>query len=354
MTDSLFSTSPSPARIRIDGNALVSNWRALAAASGDAQTGAAVKANGYGVGARDVVKLLRKAGCQDYFVAHWREAAAICDCVPPAQISVLNGVTNADMEFALNLGATPVLNSPDQVMRWKNAGGGRCHIMLDSGINRLGIAPDQISASLFDGLDIDIAMTHLASADEDVPQNAAQLAVYGTMLQHVDCTRRSMANSAGIMLGRDYHFDLTRPGLSIYGGIARPEMTDMIQQVIYPQAQVLQIRQLSAAMPIGYNATHIIKQQTRVATLSLGYADGYFRGFSSKGRCHFDGSILPVIGRVSMDLITVDAGNCPTIKEGDWVDIDFDLRCAASVSGMSQYELLTGLGERYDRCLTLE
>jgi alanine racemase len=338
-----------PLRLLLDGEALVSNWRWLAAQSGAAECGAAVKADGYGLGAREIVARLAKAGCNNFFVAHWREAAAIADLVPPAQIAVLNGFDGDDPADVLQIGALPVLNTPAQISRWKAAGGGQCHIMLDSGINRLGIGPEQITGGLFEGLDIDLLMSHLASADEDVPQNAEQLRNFGRMAAGIKAKRRSFANSAGIMLGRDYRFDVTRPGLSLYGGFQRSEMAGHIRNVARPQASVLQVRTVSAGSAVGYKAGFVCERETRIATLAIGYADGYRRGFSGKGMTRFNGIEMPVLGRVSMDLLIVDASAAQALKEGDWVDVDYDLVEASRISGIGQYELLTGLGHRAER-----
>lgn len=338
-----------PLKLRLDGAALVSNWQWLTAQSGAAACGAAVKADAYGLGAREVVARLTRAGCTQFFVAHWGEAAAIADLVPPQQIAVLNGLDADDPADVLQIGAMPVLNTPLQIARWKAAGGGECHVMLDSGINRLGVGAEQLDNSVFDGLNIDLLLSHLASADEDVAQNQAQLAQFHNMARYIVAKRKSLANSAGIMLGPNYHFDLTRPGLSLYGGIARPEMAKHIQAVVHPQASVLQVRNLPAGALVGYNATYSCPAPTRVATLAIGYADGYWRGFSGKGHVVFQGQRLPVIGRVSMDLVLVDANAAPQLGEGDWVDMDYDLPTAAALSGMSQYELLTGIGHRSER-----
>lgn len=334
-------------RLHLDGEALVSNWRALDARSGPARAGAAVKANGYGLGAREVVTHLRDAGCRDFFVAHWGEAEAIADLVPPSWISVLNGIAQADIAAVQALGAIPVLNSPEQVANWRNAGGGRCHAMLDSGINRLGLSFDQ--AGILADLDIDILLSHLASADEDVQQNARQLEIFADARAHIRAQRSSLANSAGIMLGADYHFDLTRPGLSLYGGIARAEMAEWIKPVVSLSARLLQVRDLPAGAMVGYNATHVCREETRMGTISLGYADGYLRAFSGKGRAWVAGLELPVIGRVSMDLVTLNLNAVPELREGDWVNIEYDLVTAAALTGLSQYELLTGLGTRFAR-----
>lgn len=338
-----------PLRLILDGDALVSNWKWLAALSGDAACGAAVKADAYGLGARDVVPRLRDAGCRDFFVAHWGEAAAIADLVPSEQIAVLNGFDANDPAEILSIGAIPVLNTPRQIARWKAAGGATCHVMLDSGINRLGIGPEQLRQGLFDGLNIDILMSHLASADEDVGQNAEQLLLFAKMGQGITARRRSLVNSAGIMLGANYLYDLTRPGLAVYGGIARPEMSEAIQPVVRPMAKVLQVRDYPTGSSIGYNASFVTSTPTRIATLAIGYADGYFRALSGKGQVEFAGTILPVVGRVSMDLLTVNASASIALKEGDWVTINYDLNTISMRSGMSQYELLTALSDRAER-----
>lgn len=337
-----------PLRLHLDGSALVANWRYLQSQSSGA-CGAAVKADGYGLGARDVVTRLRDAGCRDFFVAHWGEAAAIADLVPPEWISVLNGVCDGDIPHIRTLGAVPVLNTPLQIASWKTSGGGKCHVMLDTGINRLGIGPEQTLPELFEGLDIDILMSHLASADTDQPQNAEQIGRFVAHAESIAARRKSLANSAGIMLGRDYHFDLTRPGLALYGGVARPEMAEEIAPVAKLSSRILQTRQLGPGDTIGYNATFTCTRQTKVATLSIGYADGYLRGFSGKGHAEASGATLPVLGRVSMDLITVDISSVPDLWEGDWVDIAFDLPAASAASGLSQYELLVLLGNRFER-----
>jgi alanine racemase len=342
-------TDNAPVRLRLNSEALVANWRVLDKASGYACAGAAVKANGYGLGAATVAEKLAGAGCRDFFVAHWAEAAALSSVIPASQISVLNGLGPHDLDIAQQTGAIPVLNSPDQARLWQSINGGRCHVMIDSGMNRLGIGLEQMGDVDFSGLDIDILMSHLASADEDTMQNESQLTSFLNASSAVQAQRRSLANSAGILLGDQYHFDLTRPGLALYGGVPRADMAAMLQQVVFPQAEVLQIRQLPAGSPVGYNATYRAEKAIAVATIAIGYADGYPRGLTNIGRCHRGGVILPVIGRVSMDLVTIDISAAPELRVGDFVDVDFDLVNAAKNSGRSQYELLTGLGHRANR-----
>ena len=315
--------------------------------SGAATCGAAIKADGYGLGAAWVAETLAVAGCRDFFVATWSEAAALATRGLP-NLSVFHGVRDEDMALALSGIATPVLNTAAQAARWRAAGGGACHVMLDTGMNRLGLGEDDLAAGALDGLAIDTLMSHLASADEDSAQNSDQRGRFVAMAGRVTARRLSLANSAAIALGSDYAFDLTRPGLALYGGVPRPELAGTIVQVAYPEAQVLQRRTVRAGEAVGYNATWIAPADTEIAILNYGYADGYFRGFSGRGTALLGDAALPLIGRVSMDLLAIDVTG-HDVAEGDWLPIDFDLPRAAAASGMSQYELLTGLGSRFDR-----
>ena len=336
-----------PLRLRRDADALAANWRALARMSGTAACGAAIKADGYGLGAAWVAETLAAAGCRDFFVATWAEAAALAPLQLPS-LSVFHGVRDEDMELALSGIAMPVLNTAKQAARWRGAGGGACHVMLDTGMNRLGLGESDLAADALDGLAIDTLMSHLASADEDSAQNGEQRGRFVAMAEQVQARRLSLANSAGIALGSDYTFDLMRPGLALYGGVPRPELASVIAQVAFPEAQLLQRRTVRAGEAVGYNATWIAPVDTEIAILNYGYADGYFRGFSGRGSALIGSEVLPLLGRVSMDLIAIDVTG-HDVGEGDWLTIDFDLPRAAAESGMSQYELLTGLGRRFDR-----
>jgi alanine racemase len=339
-----------PLRLSLSTEALVSNWRWLAAQSGSAACGAAVKANGYGLGAVEVVTRLRKAACRDFFVATWAEAAELADAIGDANLSVLHGVREADMPLAATLNARPVLNSAQQIARWRAAGGGPCDVMVDTGMNRLGVTPDEAFSGLLDGVQIDTLMSHLASADEDVPMNAAQLSAFRDVAARIPAHRYSLANSAGICLGRDYAFDLTRPGLALYGGVPRVEAIGHIRQVVTPQVEVLQVREVKAGGSVGYNATWTATEDCRIAIINLGYADGYLRAFSDRGSAMFDGHRLPVIGRVSMDLVALAVPERCALNPGDLVDVDYDLLTVGKATGLSSYELLTSLGVRFQRC----
>ena len=336
----------SPLRLRLDGAALVHNWKTLAAMSGTAACGAAVKADGYGLGAREVVKRLAAAGCRDFFVAHWSEARALADL--GVTISVLHGVRAEDMADR-PAGVRPVLNSPEQIARWRQAGGGACDVMVDTGMNRLGVSIEDVAAGLLDGLQIETLMSHLACADEDSAMNERQRKAFAALTGRTTARRMSLANSAGIALGSGYHFDLTRPGLSLYGGLARPELAGAIRQVVQPQGQVLQRRSVRAGETVGYNATFTAAVDTDVAILNIGYADGYLRCFSGKGGARSGEVKLRVLGRVSMDLVAVSADAGASLREGDWVTLDYDLPTTAALTGLSQYELLTGLQARFAR-----
>lgn len=341
-----------PLCLRLDTAALVHNWKWLRDAGGEAACGAAVKADGYGLGAKGVVKALSEAGCRDFFVATWIEALDILPSLVEGQsLSVFHGVREEDMAIARDCTgrARPVLNSPGQIQRWKAAGGGLCDVMIDTGMNRLGLSLDGLDKSLMDGLEIDTLMSHLACADEDHHLNGLQLMLFGEARKMFPARRASIANSAGICLGKDYGLDLTRPGLALYGGIARGECEGNIRQVVTPQAQIIQRRRIAGGESIGYGATYVADRTMESATINLGYADGYGRVFSDMGNAIAGDVQLPVLGRVSMDLISIDVSAMPELEEGDWVDIDFDLSFASMLTGTSQYELLTGLGRRFER-----
>lgn len=339
--------APPALRLDLDGDALVANWRWLAERSGTA-CGAAIKADGYGLGARAVLTRLADAGARDFFVSTWSELTAI-DAMPQSlSISVLHGVREEDMGVALGSGARPMLNSPAQVRRWREAGGGPCDVMVDTGMNRLGLRPEEATSGLLDGMAVKLLVSHLACADEPASaMNARQLAAFRDAAAGVPAQRYSLANSAGIMLGRDYAFDLVRPGLAIYGGRQGRAM-DGIRPVVRPHAQVIQRRKAEPGETVGYGATWRAAAPTEVAILNVGYADGYVRPLGPGGCVWAGDARCPVLGRVSMDLLAVDVRDAD-VGEGDWLALEHDLPAMAERSGVSQYELLTGLGARYQR-----
>jgi alanine racemase len=344
------TSAPSPLRLRIDGEALAANWRWLDERSGGAACGAAVKANAYGLGASDATRWLAAAGCRDFFVATWPEAEALLADVPGTPLSVLHGTGEEDMEAALASPARPVLNSAGQVRRWReNAGGRPCDVMVDTGINRLGLSPDEVRGSLLEGLAIETLMSHLACADEDSAMNERQRTAFVELAGATGAKRVSLANSAGICLGTDYAFDLTRPGLALYGGVPRREAEGGIVQVAHVEARIVQRRRVEPGQTVGYGATWRAERPAELAILNIGYADGYLRGFSGTGKARVGSAELPVVGRVSMDLTAILVDSAPDLREGDWIELDYDLPEAAAQSGLSQYELLTTLGGRHER-----
>jgi alanine racemase len=334
-------------RLTIDRSAIQSNWSWLRDRAGVA-AGAAVKADGYGLGARETVEALLDAGCRDFFVSTWSEAEGLKNLPSDASLVVLHGVAPDDIEAALRLSARPCLNSVEQVQRWRELQPGReCDVMVDTGMNRLGLRPTEVDA--LGGITIDTLHSHLACADEDTPMNGMQLERFRAVASAVRAKRYALANSAGIGLGRDYSFDLVRPGISIYGGVQRPEFEGGIRQAARVEAQIVQRRTIPNGETCGYGATFTAREDTEAAILNIGYADGYLRGFSSHGSAFSGEYALPVLGRVSMDLIAVAVDTAPGLKEGDWVEIDYDLPSASRQSGLSQYELLTTLGSRFER-----
>src|SRR3954454_14125017 len=334
-------------RLTVGRSAIQSNWRWLLERAGVA-AGAAVKADGYGLGAREATEALLDAGCRDFFVSTCAEAEQLGNVPDGVSLVVLHGVGPDDVEAALRLPARPCLNTIEQVARWKEIAPSRaCDVMVDTGMNRLGLRPDEIAT--LEGLAINALHSHLACADEDDPLNEMQLERFRAVATAGSAERYSFANSAGICLGRCYSFDLVRPGLSLYGGVPREEAEGNIRSVARVDAQIVQRRRIPRGESCGYGATFIAKEDTEAAILNVGYADGYLRGFSSRGSAFAGEFALPVIGRISMDLIGVSLDASPQLKEGDWVEIDYDLPSASEQSGLSQYELLTTLGSRFER-----
>lgn len=342
----MIEAPPLTLRLRLDKEALASNWRALDAMSGAARAGAAVKANCYGLGIAECLPILREAGATDFFVAHWSEVDAVRAHVDPSQIAVLHGCSNtAEAQFARATGAIPVINSLRQAQVWSESGGGPCHVMVDTGINRLGLRPADLGDSVIQSLEVDILMSHLACADEDGAYNAAQQKAFDTVRGQVPHTRASLANSAGIALGPAYHHDLTRPGLALYGGVPRAELAAGIRQVAHVEAALIQRRELNAGDRVGYNGRYIATAPMDVGIVSLGYADGILRAWSGQALRHGSAE-LPILGTVSMDMVVCDLRQAPDLQEGDWIELPYDLPTASQATGLSQYELLTVLGRR--------
>ncbi len=339
----------STATLTIDLDAITANWRALDAMS-TGQTAAVVKADAYGLGAARVARCLARAGATSFFVAVAEEGAALRQALgPKPEIYVFSGHMPGDTDMIGDLDLIPMINSLDQMIRHVEALPGHAFgIQLDSGMNRLGMEPVEWGAVR----DIALAqgprliMSHLACADEpDHAMSAQQLAAFRDMTDGIDCPR-SLANTGGVLLGTDYHFDMTRPGIGVYGGLPFANA----QPVVTLDAPVIQCRNLEPGETVGYGNSFNTTRETRIATISAGYADGLMRILGPKTLLIADDVACPIAGRISMDLIGVDItdlGHDPkTIRilgSGQSVD---DLAANAGTIG---YEILTSLGGRYNR-----
>jgi alanine racemase len=348
--------------LHIDLAAIVANWRALAARAAPGAVAGVVKANAYGLGAVPVARALSAAGCRHFFVAHLSEGMTLrAGLGAGPMIAVLDGFAPGADE---NAGLVPVLNSLGDVLAHAAAGRSagqprQALLHLDTGMARLGLdAGEQARLaadhSLLAGLDLLYVMTHLACADEpDHPLNAEQAARFAGACAALPMRPRSFANSSGLFLGADYASDLARPGCALYGINPTPGAPNPMLPVIRLEAPILQIRDIPAGASVGYGASFVAARPSRIATIAVGYADGYLRSLSGQGVASYRDMILPMVGRVSMDLITLDVTDAPGIAPGDVLQLiggaapsPDDLAARAGTIG---YEILTSLGDRYRR-----
>jgi len=337
------------ARLTIDTEALAANWRALAGLS-SSETGAVVKADGYGLGAATVAGVLAEAGARSFFVAEAGEGAALREALGPGPtIFVFSGHMEGDASEIGGAALVPLLNSPEQVARHFSALPGHPFgIQLDTGMNRLGLeAADW--AGLRDRVSAEgpaLVMSHLACADEPGhPMNDTQLAAFRAMTEGV-AARRSFAATGAILIGKDFHFDLTRPGIGLYGGLpfgaARP--------VVRLEVPVIQIRALAPGETVGYGNSWTAPAPTRIATIGAGYADGLIRAMGANAVVHAGDVPCPLRGRVSMDLITVDVTHLDAVPDAlDILGPNQGVDALAEAAGTIGYEILTSLGKRYER-----
>ena len=337
--------------LTIDLDALARNWRGLDARSGgQVTTAAVVKANGYGLGADQVARRLAAEGVATFFVATAEEGAYLRRSLgPAAEICVFSGHMTGDSEAISGSALTPMLNSVEQVIRHFEALPGHPFgVQLDSGMNRLGMEPAEWAAVRETALAArpKLLMSHLACADEpDHPMNAAQLASFREMTDGTGI-RRSLAATGGILLGPDYHFDLTRPGVGLYGGLP----FEAAAPVVRLSLPVIQTRDLEPGEAVGYGASFTAEGPRRIATLAAGYADGLIRAMSGKATLYAGETPCPLAGRVSMDLLTVDVSDLA--EAPDTLDILCPAQTVdalAEAAGTIGYEILTSLGDRYGR-----
>lgn len=335
----------------IDLDALAANWRALDAKSGaDVQTGAVVKANGYGLGTGNVARALAAAGARRFFVAVAEEASAVREALGPGpDISILSGHMSGDAEMIYDLNLIPMINSMDQLTRQMELLPGHPFgVQLDTGMNRLGMEPAEWAAvrNIVLAQSPRLIMSHLACADEpDHPMNRQQLEAFHAMTDGLGVPR-SLSATGGILLGPEYHFDLTRPGIGLYGGLPFEEATPVVELSL----PVVQCRDIASGESVGYGNTFVAERPTKVATVSGGYADGITRALSSLGVLFYGDTPCPILGRVSMDSIGIDVTHLSEEPSdltliGPHQSVD-DL---AETAGTIGYELLTQLGSRYQR-----
>lgn len=347
-------------RLSIDLAALVENWRLLAARAAPAKTAAAVKADAYGLGIEAVVKALGKAGCEIFFVAHLSEATRVRRVLPSAILYVLNGLPLQSAPAYRAIDARPVLGSREEVCEWLRQGNGApAALHVDTGMNRLGLPPSEVG-NLPERFVPCLLMSHFVSSEmPDDPINERQIAAFRAVHEQNPEWPASLCNSSGLFLKveNQIHFDVVRPGYALYGGNPRPGVPNPMREVVRLEARVAQLRTVPAGDSVGYNSQWRAQRDSRIATLSIGYADGYLRsgggvGAEAGGEALVHGVRCPIAGRISMDLITVDVTDAPPVQRGDWVTLlggGLDLDEVAGRLKTNGYELLTSLGRRHER-----
>ena len=362
-------------RLTIDLDALVSNWKQLGKNAPNAECAAVVKANAYGCGIQPVVEALEKAGCKTFFVALPEEGIRVKTVTSTARCFVLNGLFPDAAPYLIEAGLMPVLGSWPEIETWAAAAKKAekslaCAIQLDSGMGRFGLSAKELERliatdHLMNGLEPHLFMTHYACADDvGHPKTNMQRETFVQASYLLPGTVRSAANSAAILQTDGHEFDLVRPGIAMYGGEALNHVPNPMKPVVTLEGRILSIRDVKAGDTVGYGGAEIMIRDSRVAHLSLGYADGYHRASSNMGvemrvvagaaRAAYKGTIVKGVGRVSMDLCAFDVTDIPEdeIKAGDWLELfgkTIPVDDVARAAGTIGYELLTGLGNRYSR-----
>ncbi len=317
-----------------------------------------VKADAYGLGAGAIAPRLHREGCRSFFTATASEGAALRGALGsmPADIYVLHGYWSAERPMLEAARLRPVLNDAGQIDALRRDGALACALHLDTGMNRLGLTPADAQAAIGDpaalrALGVDLVMSHLACADDPAhPMNARQRDAFAALAARTGL-RLSLASTGGVLLGSDYHFDMTRPGIGLYGGDPAGSPPSRFAPVVRIEAPVLQTRRVKAGETVGYSAAYTAPRDMTTATVSLGYADGFLRASGNGGFARIGAQKAPVIGRVSMDLIVLDVtGLEEQLSQGAPVEfLGADLDAVAVAGGSMGYELLTRLGARFDR-----
>jgi alanine racemase len=362
---SLFSDIPSHigAVLTVDCDAIAANWGLLARRVAPTRCAAVVKCNGYGLGAAAVAPALYAAGCRDFFVAHPEEGYVLRELLPDARICVLHGASPGTEIDMARFRLVPVLNELSAIERWQASsanGPVPAIIHFDTGINRLGLTEGESDRliqepSRLDRIDVQAWMTHFACPDEpDHPRNRLQLQRFQAILGRLPPAPSTLASSSALFLGPEYWGDLARPGAALYGVNPTPGMPNPMRPVVTLQARILQVKSVAAGEAVGYGATAITSAPKRMAVLALGYGDGFLRSQSSRGSVHIAGVPCPLLGRISMDLTSVDVSAVPDslLDQSSWAEVIGTVRTVDDVAesaGTIGYEVLTSLGERYQR-----
>ncbi len=354
------------ATLRIDLGALVDNYRLIARQVAPAQVAGVVKADAYGLGARQVCEALIAAGCRQFFVAHLAEAAALMPHLTGlCRLYVLNGLQPGGEATCARIGAIPVLNSLDQLARWgcfaRHAGHRLpAALQVDSGMARLGLPPAEVAQLLaerhrLDDVELVLLMSHLACADEpDAPINAAQGARFEEIAAHFPEVPRSLDNSGGAFLDKPDHCDLVRPGIALYGGAPHFGRPNPMRPVVALEARIVQLREVPAGAGVGYGLSFTACGPRRIATIGIGYADGWLRRLGQRSSAFIAGIRVPIAGRISMDSITLDVTEVPEehLYPGAPVELlgpNQRIEDVAADAGTISYEILTRLGHRFRR-----
>lgn len=348
--------------LEIDLNQVVENYYTIKSkVAEDIDVAAVVKANSYGLGAKLISRKLNSIGCKTFYVVYLEEALEIKNEVSGAKIYIINGVQKTTMETVHRNGFIPVLNDLYQIELWNGYAKklGKylpAVIMVDTGMTRLGLSESNVARiaqnpDFTDYLDVDYVLSHLACAsNEGHALNKKQLEMFSNSLKLLDYERGSLSNSAGVLLGKEYHFNQVRPGCSLYGINPMDEGASIFGQVATLKAEVVQIHNIKNDLPVSYNSTYIAKKGDRIATLLCGYADGYLRHLSNKGKAFYKGYKLPVVGIVTMDYIMVDVTQVPEglLSEMNYVELlgaNVTVDEVAKLAGSNGYEILTSLGK---------
>ena len=349
-----------PSVLTIDLAALTDNYKTIESRT-KANVGAAVKADGYGIGAAEAAQTLYAAGCRDFFVATLDEALSLRKLpeISSSRLFVLGGLyAGAEDEYAAH-GIYPVLNAPDDINRWgalckKQGKSLPCALHIDTGMNRLGLRADNVTADTGAGLNIELVMSHFACADEKdhalTNEQAQQFAKLSAMFPRA---QKSLCNSSGAFRNTDWHYDLLRPGYALYGGNPTPEAANPMKPVVQISARVLQTRDVKKGESAGYGVGHVFAKDSTIATVAIGYADGLPRAGSGRVVFYYNGQPCPCVGRISMDVTMVDISTLPQKPaQGDVMEIlgpHQDVDALATACGTIGYEILTSLGHRHAR-----